>query len=117
MDKKPTRKRRARRTTSHIRNLNAHALRIHRSANHIYVQLIDPTGARVLAAASSLDPAVRKQLKNGGNIAAAVQVGKMIAEKINKLGVKQVAFDRAGFRYHGRVKALADAARESGINF
>lgn len=117
MDKKATRQRRARRTTSHIRNLSMHSLRVHRSANHIYVQVLDPTGASVLATASSLDPAIRKELKNGGNIAAAARVGKLIAEKINKLGVKKVAFDRAGFRYHGRVKALADAAREAGVNF
>jgi len=88
-----------------------------RSNSHIYAQIIAPTGDKVLASASTLEADVRKDLKNGGNKAAAAVVGKRIAEKAKALGIEAVAFDRAGFRFHGRVKALADAAREGGLKF
>ncbi|HEY3585031.1 MAG TPA: 50S ribosomal protein L18, partial [Casimicrobiaceae bacterium] len=88
-----------------------------RSNCHIYAQLIAPTGDKVLASASTLEADVRKDVKNGGNKAAATIVGKRIAERAKALGIAAVAFDRAGFRFHGRVKALADAAREGGLKF
>ncbi len=90
---------------------------IFRTPRHIYAQIIDPTGGRILASASSLEAEVRADLKHGGNIAAAAVVGKRIAEKAIAAGVDSVAFDRSGFRYHGRVKALAEAAREGGLKF
>jgi large subunit ribosomal protein L18 len=90
---------------------------IFRTARHIYAQIIDPSGGRVLASASSLEAELRADLQHGGNIAAAAVVGKRIAEKAIAAGVDTVAFDRSGFRYHGRVKALADAAREGGLKF
>lgn len=92
-------------------------LSVHRTPRHIYAQIIDPTGGRILASASTLEPDVRKDLKSGGNIAAAVLVGKRIAEKAKTQGISKVAFDRSGFKYHGRIKALADAARENGLEF
>jgi large subunit ribosomal protein L18 len=92
-------------------------LTVHRSNCHIYAQIIDAGGGRVLTSASTLEADMRGQLKNGGNIAAAAAVGKRIAEKARGLGIERVAFDRAGFRYHGRVKALAEAAREGGLKF
>jgi large subunit ribosomal protein L18 len=90
---------------------------IFRTPRHIYAQIIDPSGGRVLASASSLEAEIRSDLPHGGNIAAAAFVGKRIAEKAIAAGVHTVAFDRSGFRYHGRVKALADAAREGGLKF
>jgi large subunit ribosomal protein L18 len=90
---------------------------IFRTPRHIYAQIIDPSGGRVLASASSLEAELRADLQHGGNIAAAAVVGKRIAEKAIAAGVDRVAFDRSGFRYHGRVKALADAAREGGLKF
>jgi large subunit ribosomal protein L18 len=118
-DKKAARLRRGLRTRYKIRELGIHRLCVHRTPNHIYVQLIAPapTGDRTLAAASTLEPALRQTLKSTGNIEAARVVGKAIAEKARALGVTQVAFDRSGFKYHGRVKALADAARENGLEF
>ncbi|MEZ5589578.1 MAG: 50S ribosomal protein L18 [Gammaproteobacteria bacterium] len=115
MDKKTARIRRGRRTRYKIRELGAARLCVHRTPRHIYAQLIDPNGARVLAAASTLEAALRADLKNGGNIEAAKAVGKAIAEKAKAVGIEKVAFDRSGFKYHGRVKALADAAREHGL--
>jgi large subunit ribosomal protein L18 len=97
--------------------LKAVRLTVHRSNSHIYAQIIDASGGRVLTSASTLESELRGQLKHGGNIAAAAAVGKRIAEKAKGLGIERVAFDRAGFRYHGRVKALADAAREGGLKF
>ncbi|UXY16571.1 50S ribosomal protein L18 [Chitiniphilus purpureus] len=117
MDKKETRLRRARKTRAKIAELKVVRLSVHRTNSHIYAQVIDATGSKVLAAASSLDADVRGQIKNGGNVDAAVLVGKRIAEKARAAGVEQVAFDRSGFKYHGRVKALADAAREGGLVF
>jgi large subunit ribosomal protein L18 len=115
--KKQARSRRARKTRVRIAEQRATRLTVGRSNSHIYAQLIAPTGDKVLASASTLEADVRKDLKNGGNKAAAAVVGKRIAEKAKTLGIEAVAFDRAGFRFHGRVKALADAAREAGLKF
>ena len=124
--------------TESVRKLsrNAHRLRIHRrvrkdlrgvperprlcvfrSLKHIYAQVIDDHAGRTLAAASSLDPDVRKQIKGGSNVAAAKVVGKIIGERAHAAGVTKVVFDRGGYQYHGRVQALADAAREAGLEF
>ena len=92
-------------------------LRVFRSVSHIYAQVISGCGSRVLAAASTVEPAVRAQVVNGGNKAAAAVVGKLIAERARAAGIEQVAFDRSGFLFHGRVKALAEAAREGGLKF
>ena len=116
IDKKQSRMRRARQTRAKIAELKAVRLAIYRSNGHIYAQVIDPT-AKVLATASTLEPEVRKQMPNGANVKAAAEVGKRIAEKARAQGVEQVAFDRGGFKYHGRVKALAEAAREAGLKF
>ncbi|GAB3373672.1 50S ribosomal protein L18 [Spongiibacter taiwanensis] len=114
-DKKVSRLRRARRARFKMRELRAVRLCIHRTPRHMYAQVIAAEGDKVLASASTLD----KDLRAGatGNIAAAASVGKLIAERAKAAGVTQVAFDRSGFKYHGRVKALADAARESGLEF
>ena len=117
MNKKEARVRRSRKTRVRIAEQRATRLTVGRSNCHIYAQLIAPTGDKVLASASTLESDVRKDLKNGGNKAAATLVGKRIAEKAKALGIEAVAFDRAGFRFHGRVKALADAAREAGLKF
>jgi len=117
IDKKQARLRRARKTRAKIAELKAIRLSVHRSNCHIYAQVLSPCGSRVLAAASSLEPEMRKTLANGGNIAAAKAIGQVIAERARKAGIEQVAFDRAGYQYHGRVKALADAAREAGLKF
>jgi large subunit ribosomal protein L18 len=90
---------------------------VHRTPRHIYAQVIAASGERVLASASTLEPEVRQGLAYGGNIAAAKVVGKRIAEKAKQAGVSRVSFDRGGFKYHGRIKALADAARENGLKF
>ena len=100
-----------------FRSLRAVRLAIHRSTQHIYAQLIDASGEKILASASTVQEAVRGDLKTTGNVAAAAAVGKAIAERAIAAGITHVAFDRAGFRYHGRVKALADAAREAGLVF
>ena len=117
MNKKQTRIRRARRTRSKIRELAVPRLTVHRTPRHIYAQVIAADGTTVVAAASTVEQALRKSLKSTGNIDAAIAVGKAIADKAKSAGVEQVAFDRSGFRYHGRIKALADAAREQGLNF
>ena len=118
MDKKEARLRRARRTRSTIRRLRVHRLSVNRSPRHIYAQVFEPDGSRVLAAASTLDKDLRRQLDGGGgNVAAAVIVGQVIAERARDAGIARVAFDRAGYKYHGRVKALAEAAREHGLEF
>jgi large subunit ribosomal protein L18 len=117
MNKKQARTRRARQTRIRIGEQRATRLTVSRSNCHIYAQIIAPTGDKVLASASTLEADVRKDLKNGGNKAAAALVGKRIAEKAKALGIEAVAFDRSGFRFHGRVKALADAAREGGLKF
>lgn len=116
-DKKTSRKRRLMRTRMHIKRMECVRLNVHRSPRHIYAQVISPEGGKVLAQASTVEKAVREQLKATGNIDAAKHIGKLIAERAVQAGVKAVAFDRAGFKYHGRVQALADAAREGGLEF
>ena len=116
-DKKASRIRRGTRTRSKISRDGVTRMCVFRTPRHIYAQIIDATGERVLASASTLEVEVKSAIKNGGNIAAASAVGKRIAEKAKAAGVESVAFDRSGFRYHGRVKALADAAREGGLQF
>ena len=117
MTKKDARVRRARKTRVRIAEQCATRLVVGRSNCHIYAQIIAPTGDKVLATASTLEADVRKDLKNGGNRAAATLIGQRIAERAKALGIEAVAFDRAGFRFHGRVKALAEAAREGGLKF
>lgn len=116
MSKKETRIRRAARTRAKIRELKALRLTVHRTSQHIYAQIFD-ADSKVLAAASTVQKEVREGLKGTGNAAAAAAVGKAIAEKAKAAGITTVAFDRSGFKYHGRVKALADAARENGLQF
>ena len=115
--KKANRMRRAKRTRMKINELGTYRLCIHRTPRHIYAQVISPDGAKVIAAASTVQKDVTADAKYTGNIEAASLVGKAIAEKSKSAGVTSVAFDRSGFRYHGRVKALADAAREGGLEF
>ena len=117
MNKRERRMRRARKARAKIRELRAHRLCIHRTPRHIYAQLLAPDGDQVLAVASTLQKELRAGLKSTGNAEAAAAVGKSIAERAKALGIEQVAFDRVGFRYHGRIRALADAARESGLQF
>jgi len=107
--------RRARKTRMKIQELGVNRLCVFRTPRHIYAQIIDASGGRVLVSASTLNASLRGALKNGGNVAAAKEVGKFIAENAKAAGINRVAFDRSGFRYHGRVKALADAAREHGL--
>jgi large subunit ribosomal protein L18 len=90
---------------------------VHRTPRHIYAQVIAPTGGEIVASASTLDKGLRVELKVTGNVSAAAAVGKLIAEKARAAGVTKVAFDRSGFKFHGRVKALAEAAREAGLEF
>jgi large subunit ribosomal protein L18 len=115
--KREARSRRAKQTRIRIAQQRATRLVVLRSNSHIYAQIIAPEGDRVLASASTVEADLRKDLKNGGNRAAAEAVGKRIAEKAKSLGIESVAFDRSGFRFHGRVKALADAARAGGLKF
>ena len=114
-DKKQARLRRAKKLRAKISRQSVTRLSVHRTAQHIYAQVIDETGSKVLAATSTLDAGVKKGIKNTSNCEAAAAVGKEIAALAKKAGVEQVAFDRSGFRYHGRVKALAEAAREAGL--
>ncbi|WP_374241817.1 50S ribosomal protein L18 [Zoogloea sp.] len=117
MNKKETRLRRSRKTRAKIAEMKAVRLSVFRSNCHIYAQVISGCGSKVLAAASTVEAEVRAQVSNGGNKAAAEVVGKLIAERAKAAGIEAVAFDRSGFQYHGRVKALADAAREGGLKF
>ena len=117
LDKKQNRLRRARKARAKIAELEINRLSVHRTPRHIYAQVIGPDGGTVLASASTLEADVRKDLKSSGNAEAAAIVGARIAEKAKAAGIDTVAFDRSGFRYHGRVKALADAAREAGLKF
>lgn len=118
VDKKQSRLRRTRRTRAKIRELGVPRLCVHRTPRHIYAQLISTDSASVVATASTLDADVRASLAGyTGNVAAATVVGRKIAERAKGAGVTKVAFDRSGYRYHGRVKALADAAREGGLDF
>ena len=113
--KNDSRLRRARRARARMRDLGVNRLSVHRTPRHIYAQIIAPAGDRVLASASTLD----SELRGGktGNIEAAAAVGKLVAERAKAAGIESVAFDRSGYKYHGRVKALADAARENGLEF
>jgi len=113
--KRESRLRRARRSRVKIHELRVNRLCIHRTSQHIYAQVIAPEGDRVLVSASTLDQSLRSGATS--NIAAATSVGKLIAERAKAAGIARVAFDRSGFKYHGRVKALADAAREGGLEF
>ena len=115
--KKQRRQRRAVKSRAKIRELGVARLSVHRTPQHIYAQVFDPSGGKVLAAASTVQDAVVKDLKGTGNVAAAAAVGRAIAERAKAAGISKVAFDRAGFMYHGRIKALADAAREAGLEF
>ena len=117
MEKKISRLRRAKRTRAHIRELNVPRLTVHRSGQHLYAQVIAGGGGKVLAAASTTQKNVREGLKGTKNKAAAAAVGRAIAERAKAAGVEAVAFDRSGFLYHGRIQALADAAREAGLKF
>ena len=117
MDKKIARLRRAKKARSHIRRLGVARLTVHRSGRHIYAQVIDAQGGKVIAAASTVQKDLRTGLTSTSNKDAAKAVGKAVAEKAVAAGVTDVAFDRSGFRYHGRIAELADAARESGLKF
>lgn len=117
MEKKTSRLRRARKTRAKIRELVVPRLTVHRTSRHIYAQVIAEGNDKVLAAVSTVQPDVKSGVKYSGNKDAATAVGKAIAEKAKAAGVTKVAFDRSGFKYHGRLKALADAAREAGLEF
>lgn len=117
INKNIKRARRAAKSRGRIRRVNAHCLSVHRTSQHIYAQVFSPCGSKVLAQASTLDKDLRSELKNGGNVAAAARIGQLLAERCLAAGVKVVAFDRSGFKYHGRIKALADAARAGGVEF
>lgn len=121
MNKKEARLRRARQTRLKIRELRVNRLTVYRSNQHIYANIVDGSGEKVLVSASTVEGEVRStlvgQTGKGGNIGAATAVGKRIAERALAAGIDSVAFDRSGFRYHGRIKALADAAREAGLKF
>lgn len=117
MEKKIARLRRAKSTRSHIRVLDVPRLSVLRTGQHIYAQVFSADGAKVLASASTVQADVREGLKSLNNAEAASRVGKLVAERALKAGIERVAFDRSGYRYHGRVKALADAAREGGLKF
>jgi large subunit ribosomal protein L18 len=117
MIKNIARLRRAKTTRSHIRSLGVPRLSVHRSSQHIYAQVFSADGDTVIAAASTVQKAVADSLKGTKNKSAAAAVGKAVAELALKAGIEKVAFDRSGFRYHGRIQALADAAREAGLKF
>lgn len=117
MEKKIRRLRRARKTRAKIAELAVARLCVHRTNCHIYAQVIDATGGRVLTSASTQEKALRSEISNGGNVEAAKLIGQRIAERARQAGVTQVAFDRGGYAYHGRVKALAEAARAHGLQF
>lgn len=112
-----SRLRRARQTRAKIAELKIVRLAVHRTNKHIYAQVIDNTNGKVLTSASTIEPEVRKQLAGGSSISAAAEIGKRIAKKAKNIGISKVGFDRSGFKYHGRIRALADAAREHGLVF
>lgn len=116
-EKKTARLRRARRGRARIRQVGVHRLCVNRTPRHIYAQVIAPDGSVTVASASTLEPGLRQELGYGGNAGAAAAIGRAIAERAQAKGISKVAFDRAGFKYHGRIKALADAAREGGLEF
>ena len=115
--KNTARLRRAKSTRAHIRNLGVPRLTVLRTGQHLYAQLFTADGAKVLASASTVQADVMAGLQNGKNMDAAAEVGQVIAERAKAAGIEKIAFDRSGYRYHGRVKALADAAREGGLQF
>ena len=115
--KNNARLRRAKSTRAHIRVLGVPRLSVLRTGQHLYAQLFTADGAKVIAAANTLQADVKDGLKSGKNSEAAARVGKIIAERAKAAGIEKVAFDRSGYRYHGRIKALADAAREGGLQF
>ena len=117
IEKRTARLRRAAQTRRKIHQLKMARLAVHRTNAHIYAQLISAEGSRVLTSASTVEKEVRAHVANGGNKAAATAVGKRIAEKAKQLGIERIAFDRSGFKYHGRIKALAEAVREAGLKF
>ena len=117
MDKKESRIRRSRRTRAKLRELGAVRLSVYRTPRHMYAQVISADGSEIVAVASTLQADLLKELKGTGNVAAAKAVGKAIAEKAKAAGITRVGFDRSGFKYHGRVKAVAEAAREHGLEF
>jgi large subunit ribosomal protein L18 len=117
MAKKTSRLRRAKKARAIIRQQGVNRLTVHRTPRHIYAQINSEDGSRTLASASTLQSSIAADLKGTGNVAAATAVGKAIAEKALAVGISTVAFDRSGFKYHGRVKALADAARDNGLRF
>ena len=114
-DKKTARLRRARRTRIQMREMGVNRLSVHRSSQHIYAQIISPAGDTIIASASTVDKALRSGPTS--NAEGATAVGKLIAERAKAAGIESVAFDRSGYKYHGRVKALAEAAREAGLQF
>ena len=116
-DRKAARAKRARRTRKHIQALGMPRMCVHRTPRHIYVQVLSPDGGSTVASASTVERTVRSEVGYGGNRAAAAVIGRVIAERAMLAGIERVAFDRSGFKYHGRVKALADAAREAGLRF
>ena len=116
-EKTAVRTRRRKKTRLHIRALGAHRLSVHRTAQHIYAQIISPDAGQTLVAASTAEKDVIKGLKSTSNIEAAKKIGTTLAARAKEKGITKVAFDRSGFKYHGRVKALADAAREGGLEF
>ena len=117
MMKKIARLRRATKTRARIRLRGANRLCVHRTPRHVYAQIISPCGSKVLTSASTLDKEIRSRIKYSGNIEAATVVGRVLAERAKKAGITKVAFDRSGFKFHGRIKALAEAARAGGIEF
>jgi large subunit ribosomal protein L18 len=117
MDKKISRLRRATRDRAKLKELEVYRLNVNRKTRHIYAQVVNHDSTKVIASASTLDAEVKKELSATGNVSAAEAVGKAVAQRAASEGVTSVAFDRSGFKYHGRVKALADAARENGLQF
>ncbi len=117
MNKKTERLRRATKARARIKRKGINRLCVHKTPRHVYAQVIGPTGSEVLVSASTVDKDIKGQLKYSGNVEAASVVGKVLAERAKKAGISKVAFDRSGFKYHGRIKALADAAREQGMEF
>ncbi len=116
-NKQQSRQRRTRKARARISAVGTTRLSVHRTPRHFYAQVISSNDNKILATASTVEPALRKDIKNGGNVDAAKIVGKAIAERATKSGIEAVAFDRSGFKYHGRVAAFADAAREAGLKF
>ena len=117
MSKKTDRLRRAKKTRARIKKLGADRLCVHKTSKHVYAQVISSNCSTVIACASSLDKEIKDKVKYTGNIEAAIVVGEILAKRAKKAGVKKVAFDRSGFKFHGRIQALANAARENGIEF